>query len=102
MQLGYIFIHPRVYEISRVHGFCTSCFSFEVQLHHSTNIYIYIYICEEAWEKGPIASKYCFEKNAFKVSQIFTKEAWEKEPIASKYCFVKAHLKKFANIYIIQ
>ena len=51
-------------------------------------------ICEEAWEKGPIASKYCFEKNTFKVSQIFTKEAWEKEPIASKYCFVKTHLKK--------
>ena len=36
MQLGCIFIHPRVYEISRVHGFCTSCFSFEVWLHHST------------------------------------------------------------------
>ena len=30
-----------------------------------------INICEEAWEKGPIVSKYCFEKNAFKVSQIF-------------------------------
>ena len=28
-------------------------------------------ICEEAWEKGPIASKYCFEKNTLKVSQIF-------------------------------
>ena len=26
MQLGCIFILPRVYEISRVHGFCTSCF----------------------------------------------------------------------------
>ena len=36
MQLGCIFIHPRVYEISRVHGFCTSCFSFEVWLHHGT------------------------------------------------------------------
>ena len=36
MQLGCSFIHPRVYEISRVHGFCTSCFSFEVWLHHST------------------------------------------------------------------
>ena len=35
MQLRCIFIHPRVYEISRVHGFCTSCFSFEVWLHHS-------------------------------------------------------------------
>ena len=35
MQLGCIFIHPRVYEISRIHGFCysTSCFSFEVWLH---------------------------------------------------------------------
>ena len=21
--------------------------------------------CEEVWEKGPIVSKYCFEKNAF-------------------------------------
>ena len=47
MQLGCIFIHPRVYEISRVHGFCTSCFSFEVWLHHSTSssvrhvLYIY-------------------------------------------------------------
>ena len=41
MQLGCIFIHPRGYEISRVHGFCTGCFSFEVWLHHSTNIYIY-------------------------------------------------------------
>ena len=39
MQLGCIFIHPRVYEISRVHGFCTSCFSFEVWLHHSTKFY---------------------------------------------------------------
>ena len=28
-------------------------------------------ICEEAWEKGPVVSKYCFEKNVFKVSQIF-------------------------------
>ena len=37
MQLGCIFIHPRMYEISRVHGFCTSCFFFEVWLHHSTN-----------------------------------------------------------------
>ena len=37
MQLGCIFIHPKVYEISRVHGLCTSsCFSFEVWLHHST------------------------------------------------------------------
>ena len=41
MQLGCIFIHPRVYEISRVPGFCTSCFSFEVWLHHSTNNYIH-------------------------------------------------------------
>ena len=42
MQLGYIysFIHPRVYETSRVHGFCSSCFSFEVWLHHSTNTII--------------------------------------------------------------
>ena len=24
-------------------------------------------ICEEAWEKGPIVSKYCFEKNTLKV-----------------------------------
>ena len=31
---AYIFIHPRVHDISRVHGFCTSCFSFEVWLHH--------------------------------------------------------------------
>ena len=33
----YIFIHPTVYEI---HGFCTSCFSFEVWLHHSTNVHV--------------------------------------------------------------
>ena len=26
MQLGCIFMHPRVYEISRVHKICTSCF----------------------------------------------------------------------------
>ena len=31
---AYIFIHPRVHDISRVHGFCTSCFSFQVWLHH--------------------------------------------------------------------
>ena len=36
MQLGCI-----VYEISRVHGFCTSCFSFEVWLHHSTKMYVH-------------------------------------------------------------
>ena len=35
MQLGCIFI--RVYETSRVHVVCTSCFSFEVWLHHSTS-----------------------------------------------------------------
>ena len=32
---------------------------------------IIIFLCEEEWEKGPIVSEYCFEKNAFKVSQIF-------------------------------
>ena len=42
MQLGCIFIHPRVYETSRVHGFCTSSFSFEVWLHHSTRRYVQI------------------------------------------------------------
>ena len=30
-----------------------------------------MFICEEAWEKGPIVSKYCFENNAFEVLQIF-------------------------------
>ena len=33
-------IHPRVYELSRVHGFCTSSFSFEVWLHHSTSVHV--------------------------------------------------------------
>ena len=45
MQLGCIFIHTRVYEISRVHGFCTSCFSFEVWLHHSTRYNVPTYTC---------------------------------------------------------
>ena len=36
--LGCIFIHSRVYENSGVHGFCTSCFPFEVWLHQSTNL----------------------------------------------------------------
>ena len=44
MQLGCIVIHPRMYELSRVHGFCTSSFSFEVWLHHSTNVHIHVYI----------------------------------------------------------
>ena len=39
MQLECIFIHPRVYEIFRVHGFCNSCFSFEVWLHHYSTSY---------------------------------------------------------------
>ena len=52
MQLGCIFIYPRVYEISRVHGFCTSCFSFEVWLHHSTNHYVqYEYMLHECLHK---------------------------------------------------
>ena len=45
MQLGCIVIHPRVYELSRVHGFCTSSFSFEVWLHHSTSIYVHGFSC---------------------------------------------------------
>ena len=47
MQLGCIFIHSRVYEISRVHGFCTSCFSFEVWLHRfivQNTMYIILYL----------------------------------------------------------
>ena len=40
MQLGCIVIHPRVNELSRIHGFCTSSFSFEVWLHHGTSIII--------------------------------------------------------------
>ena len=32
-----LYYAARVYEISRVHGFCTSCFSFEVWLHHRIN-----------------------------------------------------------------
>ena len=33
-------VYSRVYEISRVHGFCTSCFFFEVWLHHSTKVFV--------------------------------------------------------------
>ena len=55
-------------------------------------------ICEEAWEKGPIVPKYCFEKNPFKVSQIFRRHGnWTY--VASKYCFEKNASNSFANIY---
>ena len=37
-------IYPRVYGTSKrlfsVYGYCTSCFSFEVWLHHSTSFYV--------------------------------------------------------------
>ena len=33
-----------------------------------------ISICEEVWEKGPIVSKYCFEKNAFKFHKYLVKD----------------------------
>jgi hypothetical protein len=32
-----LYYAARVYETSRVHGVCTSSFSFEVWLHHSTS-----------------------------------------------------------------
>ena len=35
MQLGCTDLHPRVYELYRVHGVCTRSFSFEVCLHHT-------------------------------------------------------------------
>ena len=45
MQLGLgcivIHVHPRVYELSRVHGFYISSFSFEVWLHRSYKYYMY-------------------------------------------------------------
>ena len=40
-------------------------------------------ICEEAWGKGPIVSKYCFEKHVFKVSQIFRRHR-KRDFLASK------------------
>ena len=45
MQLEYIFIHPRVYEFSRVREVCTSCFSSEVLLHHNNIIYKHACTC---------------------------------------------------------
>ena len=35
----YELIHPRVYGCLGVHEYCTMWFSFEVWLHHSTNIF---------------------------------------------------------------
>ena len=41
-------IHPRVYKTSkgllRVHGYCTTNFSFEIWLHHSTSIHVQLVI----------------------------------------------------------
>ena len=66
-----------------------------------TVLSVVVYItCEEAWEKGPIVSKYCFEKNVLKVLQIFRRHG-KGTKLASKYCFEKNAFENFANIYTI-
>ena len=62
---------------------------------------MYNIICEEAWEKGPIASKYCFEENAFKVSEILGRGSYNiSYIIVFKCCFEKNALKKFAILFL--
>ena len=52
------------------------------------------YICEEAWEKGPIVAKYCFEKNALKVLQIFRRHGKrDQNSIQVAIVLRKTHLK---------
>ena len=52
-----------------------------------------IIICEEAWEKGPIASKYCFEKSALKVSQIFRRHGKRDQKKHPSIVLRKTHLQ---------